>query len=344
MLLKHRQIFAATVLLAYSSLGPGTVRAGDAKSAMGAKSAASGAPVLWKDPGNIASRNLFYGPGGAEHQPGTVFTFEKEDLEGSNPKFVIRDDKNVRWKAKLGPEARPETVASRLVWAVGYGANEDYFADVITVKEMPRLHRGRKLVGSDGSVKNVRLKRYLEGEKKIGIWSWKDEALYGTRELNGLRVMMALVNNWDLKDENNGIYEEKSSDGGKEKVYLVSDLGATFGTTGFTYPLPKARGNLKAYAHSRFLRKAGVEYVDFQAPSRPSFALLVNPAQFMRRIHMESLGRHIPIADVRWIGALLARLSSSQIHDAFRAAGYTPEVVDGFTRVVSRRIEELRGI
>ena len=28
-----------------------------------------------------------------------------------------------------------------------------------------------------------------------------------TRKFNGLRVMMALMNSWDLKDENNAIYE-----------------------------------------------------------------------------------------------------------------------------------------
>ena len=33
----------------------------------------------------------------------------------------------MKWRVKLGVEARPETVASRLVWAVGYYANEDYF-------------------------------------------------------------------------------------------------------------------------------------------------------------------------------------------------------------------------
>ena len=51
----------------------------------------------------------------------------------------------------------------------------------------------------------------------------------GTRELNGLRVMMALINNWDLKDENNAIYREKPV---RDQIYEVSDLGASFGTTG----------------------------------------------------------------------------------------------------------------
>ena len=60
-------------------------------------------------------------------QPHGTFTFLKEDRKGSNPKFDVQDENGVKWKVKLGSEARPETVASRLVWAVGYFANEDYF-------------------------------------------------------------------------------------------------------------------------------------------------------------------------------------------------------------------------
>ena len=55
-------------------------------------------------------------------------TFVDEDLKGSNPKFVVRDAAGVKWKIKLGTEARPETAATRLVWAVGYSADEDYEA------------------------------------------------------------------------------------------------------------------------------------------------------------------------------------------------------------------------
>ncbi len=58
---------------------------------------------------------------------------------------------------KLGIEARPETVASRLVWAVGYFTNEDYVLPELKVGMMPaHLHRGGKLIGPDGSMRNVR--------------------------------------------------------------------------------------------------------------------------------------------------------------------------------------------
>lgn len=34
-----------------------------------AESAGIGPAVLWRDPGDIATRNLFYGPGGQKDQP-----------------------------------------------------------------------------------------------------------------------------------------------------------------------------------------------------------------------------------------------------------------------------------
>ena len=42
----------------------------------------------------------------------------------------------------MGPEARFETAAARLVCAVGYLANEDYFLPVLHVEQMTRLRPG----------------------------------------------------------------------------------------------------------------------------------------------------------------------------------------------------------
>src|SRR5215469_5118273 len=82
----------------------------------------AGPEVLWRRPNDIASRNLFYGPGGEEDAPHSTLTFVKEDLSGTSPKFDVRDENGVKWKVKLGAEARPEVVATRFVWAMGYSA------------------------------------------------------------------------------------------------------------------------------------------------------------------------------------------------------------------------------
>jgi hypothetical protein len=306
-------------------------------------SAAANAPAyLWHNPTDIPSRDLYYGPGGKEHAPHTTYTFVKEDLDGTNPKFDVRDENGVKWKVKLGVEARPEVVATRLVWAVGYYANEDYFLPELRVENIPHLKRGQNLVSKDGTVHNVRLKRSLKGEEKIGDWKWSDNPFTHQRELNGLRVMMALLNNWDLKDENNAIYEEKHGDSdGPELHYAVSDLGASFGTTGRSLTHSMSKGNLKAYQHSKFIRKTTSEYVDFYVPSRPALIYLATPKEFFTRVDMRWIGGHIPRSDAEWIGGLLAQLSPDQIRDAFRAAGYTPDQVNAYASVVEKRIAEL---
>jgi len=296
-----------------------------------------GPPVLWREPVDIASRDLLYGPGGAKDQPHGPFEFVKEDLSGTNPKLVIRDADGVKWKLKFGEEARPETAASRLVWAAGYFADEEYFLPDLVIKKMPSsLHRGEKYVEPDGLSHNARLKRYLEGEEKFGSWKWKENPFTGTRELNGLRVMMALINNWDLKDENNTIYEQ-----GGNQIYLVSDLGASFGSTGRSVTRGDSKGNLDVYTESKFIAKVTPMSVDFNVPSRPALIHVFEVSEFASRVNLEWLGKNIPIEDARWIGKILAGLSPEQIQAAFGAAGFSPKETAGFSAVVESRIAEL---
>jgi hypothetical protein len=346
MYLNRKLFFLITMAAALSVPVSGAVKKRHHATEAKVESTESLPAVLWRNPTDIESRDLFYGPGGKVHQPPNgTFTFIKEDLDGSNPKFVVRDQNGMKWKVKLGEEARPETVASRLVWAAGYFANEDYFVEDLRVQQMPaRLHRGQKLVAPDGSVHNVRLKRQSKDEEKAGHWKWRRDPFTGTRELNGLKVMMALINNWDLKDENNAIYEEDSDSTGSERIYMVSDLGSSFGTPGPSWPHAKAKGNLESYAKSKFITKVMYEYVDFQEPARPSYHFLLNLPEYFRRRELRWIGRGIPRSDARRMGQLLARLSPNQIQDAFRAAGYSPQDVAGFTAVVTERISALKAL
>jgi ABC-type multidrug transport system fused ATPase/permease subunit len=199
---------AILLMLPASSAAKHTNKSHDTNAAVSANAPA----VLWRNPGDIASRNLYYGPGGEKDAPHTTYTFLKEDLNTTSPKFDVRDENEVKWRVKMSVEARPEIVATRLVWAVGYWATEDYLLPEMHVENMPYLKRGQKLVDPDGTVHDVPLKRYSKDEKKIGDWQWRDNPFERQRELNGLRVMMALMNNGDLKDENNSVYEEKKGD------------------------------------------------------------------------------------------------------------------------------------
>ncbi|HEX3354292.1 MAG TPA: hypothetical protein VHS34_15840 [Terriglobales bacterium] len=296
--------------------------------------------ILWREPRDIASRNLLYGSGGEQHEPHGTMKFTDEDHAGSNPKFYVRDHEGTKWTAKLGVEAKPETAAAHLLWAVGYFTDEDYFVREMKVEGLPaHLQRGQNLVESNGTIENVRLERHPKGSKKLGNWKWQHNPFSNSRQLNGLRVMVALMNSWDLKDENNAIYQRE--DEGGRKIYAISDLGASFGTTGYSWTQAMAKGNLKSYRHSKFISKIRPEFVDFNVPTRPALIYFFNLPGLIKRLQMRWIGKHIPREDARWMGAELSRLSSRQIEDAFRSAGYSPAEVEGFSRVVEQRIAEL---
>jgi len=298
---------------------------------------------LWRQPKAIASLDLRYGSGSADRAPHGPMTFVAEDTNGSNPKFVARDADGVKWKFKLGPEAQPETAATRLLWAVGYYCREDYFVPSIRVSGV-RLRRGQNLIGPGGTVRNARLERMSADEKKIGTWKWKQNPLAGTREFNGLRVMMALVDNWDLKDDNNAVYQSKADPG--QEIYMVSDVGATFGATHIRLMTNAAKNNVHDFTHAsrRFVSHATAAYVSFDAPGRPSWTLMLMPPDYIQRENEAWIGQHVPRADVLWITNLLAQLTPEQLRAAFAGAGYDAIQSKDFSDAVAERIRELKDL
>ena len=341
----------ALILLVLST--PATLRAQtrtkEEKRKERAEQAASLPAVICRDSDDIRALNLFYGAGGWKHAPNPSgrYTFVQERLSGTNPKFDVEDDQGVEWRVKLDSERhdhpdrhnepQPETAASRLLWAAGYFVDEDYYLADLKVLGLPTLHRGQQLVAADGTVHGVRLKRRPRDVKRLGNWDWFDNPFLGTRELNGLRVMMALLNNWDLDVTNNAVDEVSD-----ERRFLVSDIGASFGKTGnyFTH----SKGVLEDYASSRFIEHTTADHVDFTMHTRPFFLVVFDFPYYRECTRREQITKHIPRADARWLGQKLALLSEQQLRDCFRAAQYTPEQIDGFARVVHARIAALNAL
>ncbi len=300
-----------TLSMAFAVIGfAGDAAAKKRPHAVEASAESAGSGIFWLDPADIESRNLFYGSGGEKRAPnGATMTYQQEDMNGSNPKLVVNDSGGVKWKLKLGPEARPETTATRLVWAAGFFTTDNYLVPELHIEELPQhLHRGQSLIGEGGVVHNARLKRNPAGYEKAGVWKWKDEPSSDMRAYNGLRVMMALLNNWDLKDDNNEILErKKAKESDKESVkesakesdrperlFIVSDLGDSFGTVGLGFNHNQRKGKLELYQHSKFIVKTTPEYVNFSIPARPGLIILFNPREYFSRVHEEWIGRRIP--------------------------------------------------
>jgi hypothetical protein len=282
---------------------------------------------------------MINGAGGAAHapKPGVEYSFVKEDLNATTTKFYAKDPDGVEWLVKLGPEAGAETAATRFTWAMGYFADEDYFLPQIHVTGLPKLKRNMHGASEKtGIVPNVRLKREV---KKLENWDWDNNPFVNTRELNGLRVLMALMNNWDLTELNNKIYVIDN-----ERKFLVSDLGATFGQTGQDMPIG-TKGNVKDYEHAKFVKSRTADTVSFVMNTRPPFFFKpFTPKLYATSARMVHLAENIPVADAQWMGGMLAKLTPRQIRDAFRTAGYPPETVEGFARAFESRIAELNNL
>ena len=279
------------------------------------KALPKGTPVLWRAPADIAARNLYYGPGGEALRPNLRhITFLQEEKGGYSKKFRVRDGSGREWVAKIGKEAQSETAAVRLLWAIGYETEINYLVPRVTIP-------------GKGTFANVRFEARPKQIKRLDKWKWDKNPFVGTREFQGLKVMMALLNNWDIKDSNNEILFVRNGEH-NELRYIISDLGATFGKSGslpIIWRFTRNRNNPEDYAQAKFVEGVDNNYVLFHYNGKRN-----------------DLFDDISVRDAEWAGALLAHLSNRQLEDVFRAANYRPEEVRLLTEAVRARINELR--
>jgi hypothetical protein len=278
--------------------------------------------VLWREPADLATRDLFLGPGGEAGRPNlSNVTFIKVNTGGYSTKWDVRDGSGRKWVIKLGNEARPETAAVRLVWAVGYVTEINYLAPCVHIKGAPKQPKKEDSCEGDGFA-DVRFEARPENVKRLADWPWAANPFAGKKELNGLIVLMALLNNWDLKDSNNKVLQVTAADGRVERHYVISDLGATFGKTGGF--LSRNRDKPESYIKTKFVE--GIEH---------------GTVRFAYHGKKGDLLENVRVSDAKWIGNLLAQLSDEQIQDAFRAANFTPEEIRMLTESVKARINQL---
>ncbi len=314
-------LIALTIMLGLS-LSSGASFAQE-KSKKAKEALPTGAPVLWREPSDISSRDLFLGQGGEEMKPDVSnVTFIEEEMGGYSPKFRVRDGAGKVWVAKLGKESQPETASARLIWAVGYVSEIHYLVPCVQIKGAPEPKK--KVDRCDGKgFANVRFEARPDEVKRHSEWSWNDNPFRETRELKGLIVLMALINNWDLKDSNNKILVVPAGEGGQAELhYIISDLGATFGKTGNF--ITHNRNAPQDYVKSKFVERVDGTSVIFGYDGKN-----------------KDLMRGITIEDARWISDLLSKLTDQQIQDAFRAANYPSADIQVLAQAVRHRINQL---
>ena len=271
----------------------------------------TGKPVMWREPTDLESRNLLTGAGGEEMKPDiSRLTFIEQKTGGFSTKYRVRDAKGNEWIAKIGKEAQTDTAANRLLWALGYETEIAYL--------VPKA----KIEGK-GEYENVRLEARPASVKRAGNWMWENNPFMNAPEFRGLKILMVLLNNWDMKDDNNEILAMRGDPSGEGELrYIISDLGATFGKTGGFFS--RSRNKPSDYVKAEFIKTVNGDVIDFNYSGKN-----------------QKLFEGITVADARWLSNLMKRLSDDQIKDAFRAANYSAEEVDVLAGEVRERINAL---
>jgi len=290
--------------------------------------------ALWREPKDISSLDLYLGEGGSENMPVGPFKYLKKDTSGTQEKFTVEDAKGIKWKAKIGEEAQPETVAVRLLWAAGYYTDLTYYLPKIQVENYP-IENSKKRVSK--TIYGARME-LVRKDKKLDRWKWHDNPFIGTKEFDGLKVMMILINNWDLKQSNNVALK---SDG--HLKYYVSDLGASFGKAGVEM-FGRSKNNIKDFSRSKFIKNVDKQGVNFAFNVRPFFLLIFHPFYYFERTKAGNIAKNVPVESVKWIGGLLSKLSDKQLMEAFRSANYKEEEAKKFVSVLRNKINHLTNL
>jgi hypothetical protein len=280
---------------------------------------------LWQDPGAIASRDLRWGSGAPDRAPRPPFRFVEKNGGGSQPKVVVTDAAGVTWDVKFGEEAHAEVAAVRLVWALGYFVDEVYFVPGGTIVGVANSGRANDMVASDGTFAAARFERRDERLRPFGDgWTFHSNPFPGKRELSGLKILMTLVNNWDIEGErNNRIVEVTRPGASPERRYLVSDLGASFGKMGGRFS-DHTKWDLAGYQEEGFIERVTDDAVEFDYDG------------------LETGMGTIPLDHATWFSSLVSQLTEVQVRQAFEAAGATPEQVAGFSAQFLAKVAALR--
>jgi hypothetical protein len=291
--------------------------------------------AIWRAPVDVQRLDLAAGPGGADGAPVVPFTFVEEHTSGSQPCVSVRDARGRTWRVKWGDEVQVETLATRLAWAAGYFVETTYYLAEGRIEGAIDLQRAKQCIDEDCRFEHARFELDEEGVIKHfdeHSWAWNDNPFVGSRELNGLKVVMMWLSNWDAKDvrdvargSNTAIFEYPGRAGQREARYLIIDWGGALGRWGNI--VRRGRWDPEGFAAESAALVQGVdgEFVKFGYTGQRT----------------ADMTEGIRVSDVRWLMGTLGQLTDPQIAAAVTASGGTPEEVAGFTRALRARLDRL---
>jgi hypothetical protein len=204
---------------------------------------------VWS-PTNVASMDLRAGPQGpGAFAPGQTVscTYVDRKLSGATPKFACDlgngDEVKVKFGAENG-EVEGEVAATRLLWALGFGADRMYPVRVICRGCPAKLEgepgEGGAFVFDPAAIERKMAGHELESSDRQG-WSWDELELIEPQSggapiahRDALKLLAVMIQHTDTKSEQQRLVcldDQKIGSGEtcSRPFMMTSDLGLTFG-------------------------------------------------------------------------------------------------------------------
>lgn len=277
--------------------------------------------TLW-NPTNVPVMNLMQGPqesGSFPFRAPVECNYLDKKLDGDSPKFACVIGKDDEVKVKFGGnngEVFGEVLATRLLWALGFGADRMYPVNVVC-RGCPAWFGGIERPGDESRFDPAVIERKMDGtdwprDGKQG-WSWEEldrvdpESGGAPRShRDALKLLAVFLQHTDSKPEQQrilclGAAGPRTSC--SKPFLMISDVGLTFGRANRSNSNDTGSVNLLAWQKTPVWRDDSTCEGNL---SRSLTGTLNNPV-------ISEEGRS-------FLAKLLVQLSDRQLHDLFEVA------------------------
>lgn len=280
---------------------------------------------------DVASMNMIVGPRvhGAFAPGATVTcTYHEEVLGGATPKFGCTLGEHDHLKVRYGrtnPEIFAGVAATRLLWALGFGADALYPVHVVCRGCPRKLSLDDPEAAATGQTRFdfAAIERKMDGREleapSVGAgWSWPeldsvDERAGGAplAQRDALKLLAVMLQHTDSKPDQQKLLcldtdsSKHHAAGCKSTFMMIHDLGMTFGTATLMNRASLSGANLSAWTRTPVWKDAA-HCVGNLAPSQTG--TLVYP-------RISEPGR-------AFLAVLLSQLTDAQLRDLFTAARF----------------------
>jgi hypothetical protein len=304
---------------------------------------------------DVGSMDMKAGPQGpGALTPGETVTCEyvERKMSGRSPKFTCAltpdDEVKVKYRRENG-EVYGEVAASRLLWALGFGADRMYPVRVVC--------RGCP-ADPDASLKNPQeevtfdpaaIEREREGVKlethEDSGWSWLEldlveETVGGAPRAHrdALKLLAVMIQHTDSKPAQQRLMCAPGQEVGKDgepclqTFMMISDLGLTFGQANLLNRGPVGSVNLEQWSRAPV----------WADPKRCIGSVPQSQTGTLNRPRISEAGRS-------FLAGLLVQLTDAQLHDLFEVSRFAertgPSVraatIDEWMEVFKRKRDEI---